>query len=321
MLSEWRDFTAGIAPQHYTMRYQVWQPASPRPLGTVVCVHGLTRNSYDFDRLALTLAQQGYRVICPDVVGRGRSDHAPDPLLYNYATYLNDLQRLLHHERAKNVVWVGTSMGGILGLMVALQNPRQIGKLVLNDVGAFIPQAALERIASYAGNQPYFRTLAEAEDYCRKTYGTFGLRDDSDWEIFTQNSIKPIPGVRGDSDYVLAYDHALVSTFMGVPLTDVNLWPLWEANFAPTLVVRGAQSDLLTREVATAMTSCAHADLIEFDGCGHAPSLMVPDQIDAVVRYIAHPHKRLGPLTFATRTMQRTANMAGAALGKLFKSS
>lgn len=320
MLSEWRAFPAGLNGQQYTLRYQHWHPAVGAPhAGTVVCVHGLTRNSFDFDRLAQTLADSGYRVLCPDMVGRGRSDKAPDPLLYNYATYLNDLYLLLKHERATGVSWIGTSMGGILGMMMAAQNPRLVRKLVLNDVGAFIPQAALERIAGYAGNQPRFETLAEAEAYCRDTYGTFGLTRDSDWQVFTQNSIVPVPGQRGDNDYVLAYDHALVSTFMGVPLTDVNLWPLWESNFAPTLIVRGKQSDLLTPETAAAMATCAHAELVEFDGCGHAPSLMVSDQIETVRRFVTHPHKHLSPWAFAAKTMQRTAGMAATALGKMFK--
>lgn len=321
MLSEWRQLQAGITPNAYTMHYQLWHPTVPKHIGTVVCVHGLTRNSYDFDRLAQTLAGRGYRVLCPDIVGRGRSDYAPDPLLYNYGSYLNDINLLLRHERAKNVTWVGTSMGGILGMMVAAQNPRQIAKLILNDVGAFIPKSALERIASYAGKVPRFRTLAETEDYCRKTYATFGLTSDYDWEVFTQNSIKPVVGARGDDDYVLAYDPQIGTAFSGVPLTDVNLWPLWEANFAPTLVVRGMQSDLLTPAVATAMTSCAHAELIEFDGCGHAPSLMVPGQIEAVVDFVTFPHKRLGLVDFATKTMQRTVCLASDAFNKLFKAS
>lgn len=318
MLSEWRSLRAGLPPHHYHMHYQLWTPESGTPRGTVVCVHGLTRNSRDFDRLASVLALQGYRVICPDIVGRGRSDYAPDPLLYHYGTYLYDLQLLLKHERVRGATWVGTSMGGILGLMLAMQRPRTISKFVLNDVGAFIPKTALERIAAYAGNLPRFNTLAQAEAYCRETYATFGLQEASDWQVFTEYTIKPVPGPRGDNDYVLAYDHALVEAFTGVPLTDVNLWPVWDANTAPTLVIRGAESDLLTREVATAMNTCAHTEVVEFAGCGHAPSLMVPTQIDVVLQFIQHPHRHLGPLTFATRTLERTAETAANYFGRFF---
>lgn len=319
MLNEWRTVRAGIAPQHYTMHYQVWHPEASNHKGTVLCVHGLTRNSYDFDRLAVRLADAGYRVLCPDLVGRGRSDNAPDPLLYNYASYLNDIRMLLKRERARQLIWVGTSMGGILGMTMAAQNPRLISKLVLNDVGAFIPRTALQRIADYVGKPPRFETLADAEAYCRATYGTFGLTDETDWNVFTQNSVRPVPGTRGDSDYVMAYDPALINGFTAAPLTDVNLWPLWESNFAPTLVVRGALSDVLPADVAAAMATCAHAEIVEYANCGHAPSLMVPDQIADVMHFVQTAHKRLTPWSFAAKTMERTANAAQAAWGKLFQ--
>lgn len=316
MQHEWRHFRAGAGPHTYNMAYQVWQPPAAAK-GTVICVHGLTRNSHDFDRLAQSLAGDGYRVLVPDIVGRGRSDTTV-AAMYNYLNYANDLQLLLRHERVRQVIWIGTSMGGILGMMASAGNQRLVQKLVLNDVGVFIPKAALQRISSYAANPPHFATLAEAEMYCRRVYASFGLTEKADWQVFTQNSVRPVPGASAD-DYVMAYDPAIMQPILSVPLTDINLWPLWDMNVAPTLVIRGVKSDLLLKSVADSMATCAHAELIEFDGCGHAPSLMVEDQIAVVRQFVAYPHRSLTPWEFAARTTARTARAFTEGFGKLFK--
>jgi pimeloyl-ACP methyl ester carboxylesterase len=298
MNSTWHTVACSTALGSHTMHYQCW-PATGVSRGTVLCVHGLTRNSYDFERLALALSAEGYCVLAPDIVGRGRSDRLSDATHYNYATYVADLLTLVRHEDLRDVVWVGTSMGGILGMMLAAQVPGLVAKLVLNDIGAFIPQAALERIVSYVANPPRFATLADAESYCRKIYAPFGLVDDADWQAFTQNSITPVASPTGaDDDYVLAFDPAIGTALAATPLTDVNLWPLWEALWMPTLIVRGAESDVLPADTAATMLLKPQAQLQVFTGCGHAPSLMVPDQIAVVLDYVingsALPGRTLG---------------------------
>ncbi|MGE3770499.1 MAG: alpha/beta fold hydrolase [Bdellovibrionales bacterium] len=265
------------------MHFQRWLPDTAQFTGTVLCVHGLTRNSYDFERLAAVLTAAGYQVIAPDIVGRGKSDRLTEPALYNYATYAADLMALIEREKLRDIAWVGTSMGGVLGMMIAAKHPRLISRLVLNDVGTFIPKASLERIVAYADKPPpVFATLEDAEAHCRKAYAAFGIARDEDWKYFTRISLQEIPG-----GYSLAYDPSIITALAASPLTDVNLLPLWSAQPMPVLLLRGAESDLLPHDIAVAMALRPSTQLVEFRGCGHAPSLTVAERIPVVAGFIS----------------------------------
>jgi len=247
-----------------------------------ICVHGLTRNGRDFDKLAAALAAEGRRVICPDVVGRGKSDWLPRPELYGYPQYLADMAVLLAKFGNVPVDWVGTSMGGLIGMMLAAQPHSPIRRLVINDIGPFIPKAALERIGTYVGKETRFATLQEAEAELRLRMAPFGIRKESDWAAILATSLRTLP----DGNYSLAYDPAIGAPF-AAEMTDMVLWPVWDAIKCPVLLLRGVESDLLLRDTAVEMTGrgpCAR--LAEFAGCGHAPALMEDDQIAAICAFL-----------------------------------
>lgn len=246
----------------------------------VLCVHGLTRSGRDFDRLAAALAGAGCRVVCPDVVGRGQSDWLADPADYGFPQYMADMTVLLARLEAEEVDWVGTSMGGLIGMMLAAQPRTPLRRLVLNDVGPFLPKAALARIATYAGRDPRFANAAAAQAYLREVHADFGELGDADWRHLTETSIAPA-GERGGVR--LRYDPAIGAAFRDRPLEDVDLWPVWDRVSCPSLVLRGARSDLLTPETAAEMARRGPgAEVVEITGCGHAPALMDAGQIGLV---------------------------------------
>jgi len=266
---------------YHRMHYTEWGDAgNPR---IVVCVHGLTRNGRDFDFLAQALAPD-CRVICPDVAGRGRSDWLRKKADYNNFKYAQDMTALIARVtagcRVRTIDWVGTSMGGVIGMLLASQPGTPISRLVLNDVGAALPKAALERLATYVGKDPRFRTRDDFAAYVRTVSAPFGPLTDAQWQHFTRHVEKEYPdGSRGFS-----YDPGVRIPFGDGPYTDIDLWSWWDAISCPTLLLRGAESDLLPREIALAMTQRGpRPGLVEFPGVGHAPALMSDDQI-AVVR-------------------------------------
>jgi Predicted hydrolases or acyltransferases (alpha/beta hydrolase superfamily) len=261
----------------HRVAYREWgDPGNPRVL---VCVHGLTRNGRDFDRLALALASE-YRVACPDVVGRGRSDWLSVAGDYAYPTYLADMAALMARLDCKEVDWVGTSMGGLIGMMLAAQPASPMRRLVLNDVGPLIPKAGLVRIAGYVGKDPRFANIAALERYLREVYAGFGALADDEWRELAENSARLLE----DGSYGLAYDPAIAATFATDPAEDMDLWSIWDRVRCPVLVLRGTESDLLTSDIARAMcTRGPGARLVEFAAVGHAPMLRDPEQI-AVVR-------------------------------------
>jgi pimeloyl-ACP methyl ester carboxylesterase len=270
--------TLGPHGFHHT-RYVEWgDQDNPR---VVVCVHGLTRNGRDFDVLARALATD-FRVLCPDVVGRGRSDwlaHAGD---YGYPLYLSDMAALIARSGVEEVLWVGTSMGGLIGMMLAAQPQTPIARLVINDVGPLVPQAALERLAQYVGKAGPFATEAALEAYLKTVLAPFGPLTDVQWRHLAQHSTRR----NADGAFALAYDPAIAQAFGG-PLKDVVLWPVWDAIRCPTLLLRGRESDLLLQETALEMTQRGpRARLLEFEGIGHAPALMANDQVDAVRAFL-----------------------------------
>ncbi|MFO1350862.1 MAG: alpha/beta hydrolase [Gammaproteobacteria bacterium] len=274
----------GLGPHGFhRLCYCEWgDPANDRVL---ICVHGLTRNARDFDFLAEAL-ENDYRVLCPDIVGRGRSDWLSHPADYGYPLYLSDMAALIARSGAAEVDWVGTSMGGLIGMLLAAQPNSPIRRLVLNDVGPFLPKAALERIGAYLGKPVSFQKLEEMEAYLRVIAAPFGPLTDAQWRHLTQPSAKPL----ASGGYGFAYDPAIAAPFRGQPLADVDLWPVWAQLRCPVLVLRGAESDLLLRADAEAMTTRGpRARLVEFAGVGHAPMLMAADQIAVVRDWLCAP--------------------------------
>ncbi len=260
-------------------------PNAPR---TVLCIHGLTRNARDFDALAQALADAGARVIAVDVAGRGQSRWLDDPARYAAPTYVGHIAALLAALGLAEVDLVGTSMGGIIGMGLAARldpaRPAPIRRLVLNDVGGFVPRAALEPIAAYLGVPPrLFADIAALEAHLRQIHAPFGPLSDAEWAHLARHSARPAIG-----GFVLHYDPRIAAPFLAGAAADIDLWPLYDAIACPTLVLRGAESILLPADVALAMTRRGpRAELVTFQGVGHAPALMAPDQIQAVRRFLA----------------------------------
>jgi len=262
----------------HRLAYVEWGAASHDR--TALCVHGLTRSGRDFDALAGVLARDGLRVACPDVVGRGRSDRLADPAGYGYPQYLADMNALIARLDAPQVDWIGTSMGGLIGMMLAAQPNTPLRRLVINDVGPFIPKAALARIGEYVGRDPRFADLAAAEAYLREIHAPFGALTDQQWRHLTEHSVAAAEG----GGYRLGYDPAIAAPFRDAEPEDVDLWALWDLIAIPVLVLRGAESDLLPAETAAEMAARGpRAEVAEIRGCGHAPALMDEHQI-ALVR-------------------------------------
>jgi pimeloyl-ACP methyl ester carboxylesterase len=271
----------GLSPSGFHhVAYVVWGRTTPLP--PVVCVHGLTRNGRDFDRLAQVLAAERL-VICPDVVGRGQSDWLRDPAGYGYPQYCADLTALFARIGAEEIDWIGTSMGGLIGMTLAAQPNTPIRRLVMNDIGPVIPHQALERLAGYVGIDPVFEDLRALEQYLRQVHAPFGPLDDEAWRHLARHSHRRLP----DGRYALAYDPAIGRGFATSLTQDVDLTAIWESVRLPVLLLRGAESDLLAAKTAELMSR--KAQLVELPGIGHAPSLMVPDQIEVVRAWLERP--------------------------------
>jgi pimeloyl-ACP methyl ester carboxylesterase len=265
----------------HRMAYREWgDPANPAVL---VCVHGLTRCARDFDSLARALCDR-YRVVCPDVVGRGGSDWLANPMLYGYPQYVADMVTLIARLNVEQVHWVGTSMGGLIGMALASLKGSPIARMVLNEAGAVVAHASLERIGRYVGADPRFASLEDAERVVRTNAAPFGPHTDAEWRFLTEVVMRKQP----DGGWRFHYDPKIAEPFRReMPEGDIVLWETWDAIRCPTLVIRGAQSDLLTRATAEEMTRRGpRAKLIELPGIGHAPTLMHADQIAIVRGYL-----------------------------------
>jgi pimeloyl-ACP methyl ester carboxylesterase len=262
----------------HRMAYREW--GDPRNRDVLVCVHGLTRSGRDFDELARALCPQ-WRVICPDVAGRGDSDRLADPKLYTWAQYVADMVTLIARLDVEAVSWLGTSMGGLVGMSLAAQAGSPVRKLVLNDAAPVITKVSLERLATYVGQARTFATLEEAEQYVRTISAPFGPHSDAQWRQLAETWVRR----NEDGSWRPHYDTAIAEVFRAtMPEKDLELWHLYDAVRCPTLLVRGELSDLLSRETAAAMARRGpKAKVVEIRGVGHAPTLLQPDQI-AVVR-------------------------------------
>jgi pimeloyl-ACP methyl ester carboxylesterase len=271
----------------HRMAYWEWgDAANPRIL---VCVHGLSRQGRDFDTLAQALCQD-YRVVCPDVVGRGRSDWLVDPSGYQIPAYVSDMVTLLARLRAAELHWVGTSMGGLIGLGLAALKDSPIRRLVLNDVGPTIQADALQRIGAYLGEPQHWASEDEAADYLQTISTGFGRHSREQWLALTRPMLKP-----HGNGFKPHYDPAIAVPFRAITpqiaqAGEAMLWHSYDAIRCPTLLLRGAQSDLLSPETAEAMTQRGpKARLHEFGEVGHAPMLVVPEQVRVVREFLLAP--------------------------------
>ena len=266
------------------MAYVEWgDAANPKVL---VCVHGLTRSGRDFDFLAQALAAD-YRVVCPDVVGRGRSDWLRNKSLYALPQYCADMTALLARLNVETVHWVGTSMGGLIGMALACQPETPITRLVLNDVGPVITATSLERIGTYLGTAPRFDGIEQAEAFVRFVSATFGSFSDEQWRHLTVHVTK----TANDGKIEFAYDPGIAQAFREMLAAgdgkDVELWPLYDGIACPTLLLRGETSDLLTHDAALQMTGRGPcASLVEVPGVGHAPMFMDAAQVAPVRKFL-----------------------------------
>jgi pimeloyl-ACP methyl ester carboxylesterase len=269
----------------HRVRYYDWGDADNDRI--VVCVHGLTRTGRDFDFLAESLAKD-FRVICPDMPGRGESDWLRARTDYAYPLYLADLTALIARVTARGASalhWVGTSMGALAGIMMAAMPDNPIARLVANDAGMIVPKAALERIAVYVGKAWNFPSFEALEDHMRRAYAPFGALTDAQWRHLAATSSKQL----ADGSWANAYDPAIGHAFEG-ELADVDLSGLWDAVKCPTLLIRGAESDVLPREVADAMTRRGpKARLVELERVGHAPMLLDEAQVSLVRSFLLDP--------------------------------
>ena len=275
-----RALLAGTPHGFYRMSYTDW--AGPAGAPTVLCVHGLTRNGRDFDTIAAALSRD-FRVVCPDILGRGRSDWVEHSGDYDYAVYVTLMAQLIARLDVPEVLWVGTSMGGLIGMFTAALANAPIKRLVMNDIGPLLSKAGLARIAAYVGKDPSFADLAALEAYQREVAAGFGALTDAQWRHLATHAARNKP----DGSLGLAYDPHIADSFKKAEPRDIDLWSYWDRVRCPTLVVRGASSDLLRHPDALAMTQRGpRASLVEFPGVGHAPALMAPEQIEAVRSFL-----------------------------------
>ncbi|WOB06262.1 alpha/beta hydrolase [Piscinibacter gummiphilus] len=271
----------------HRMAYWEWgDPANPKVL---VCVHGLSRQGRDFDTLAQAMSAE-YRVVCPDVVGRGQSDWLADPSGYQIPAYAADMVTLLARLNAATVHWVGTSMGGLIGLVVAALKHSPVSRLVLNDVGPVVELDALARIGTYLGAPVRWKSLEEAADALWAISQGFGPHTREQWLALTR------PMIKADGDgFVPHYDLNVAVPFRGltpelVKAGEAQVWAMYESLRCRVLLLRGADSDLLSPATAKAMTERGpKAELREFAGVGHAPMLHSGDQVSAVREFLLRP--------------------------------
>jgi pimeloyl-ACP methyl ester carboxylesterase len=264
---------------HRLVYFEWGDPGNER---VVICVHGLTRRGRDFDFLARALEER-YRVVCVDLPGRGQSDWLTVAADYQPSTYLQDMAALIARLGVEQVDWIGVSLGGLMGMMLAAQPKTPIRRLVLDDIGGYVGIEALQRIAAYVGQDPCFADQRELEAYMREINTGYGPLTDAQWAHLAAH------GSRRDETggWRLHYDPKLAEPFKQGFSEPVELWPLWDLISCPVLILRGRESDILTAETAAEMVARKPGTrLVEFKDVGHAPMLMDSAQIEAVRQWL-----------------------------------
>ncbi|RMX07523.1 alpha/beta hydrolase [Allofranklinella schreckenbergeri] len=297
---DWTNWAAAQAPESAPGNTPNNAPDAPDLGHLIVCVHGLTRNGRDFDALAARLARRA-RVVCPDVAGRGQSDWLADPAQYQVPQYVNDMLALLGQlvqeaasagQPITRLDWIGTSMGGLIGMgFVTLPGlPIPISRLVLNDVGPALKWSAIERIGQYLGKPLEFASEQEGSAYLRQIAAAFGPHTDAQWQALSRPQFRALDNGRLTLHYDPAIAHIFQTATAPSPAAQELMWNLYDAITAPTLLLRGQDSDLLSPATAQAMTARGpKAQLIEFPGVGHAPTLVQDEQIRAVEEFLFRP--------------------------------
>jgi pimeloyl-ACP methyl ester carboxylesterase len=272
---------------YHRIAYRDWgDPTAP----TVLCVHGLSRNSHDFDPLARALAVT-HRAVCPDLVGRGRSDWLADPADYHLIQYNLDMTVLAARVGAESFDWIGTSLGGLMGIVLAGVPNSPIRRLVINDIAPEVPMTALQRLAIYLGADRRFPDVAAVEVHLRETLAPFGPMTDADWRRMAETS-----AVATDEGYRLAYDPGIAHNFrrFWLPI-HANLWRYWERISCPVLILRGTESDFLSPFLLERMLRrLPHAEVVEFEGVGHTPTLNAARQIEPLLHWLRSAETALG---------------------------
>ncbi|WP_170766435.1 alpha/beta fold hydrolase [Ruegeria lacuscaerulensis] len=248
----------------------------------ILCVHGLTRNGRDFDALASQLSKSA-RVVCPDLVGRGKSDWFDDASDYHLLQYNMDITVLAAKVGFEKFDWIGTSLGGLMGISLAGVNNSPIRRLVINDVGPTIPTSALHRISRYMGGAEFFQSLDEVEAHLRETLSPFGPMTDPDWARMAVHS-----SIETDQGLVMHHDPGIMQNFRRYSMfMHFSLWKYWDKITCPVLILRGTESDFLTESLLTRMLNrLPHAEAIEFEGVGHTPTLNAQNQIEPILEWL-----------------------------------
>jgi len=274
-----RSFMAQNPQGQHQLHFTEWGPEDGP---AVIFLHGLTLTCRSFDMVAAALSQT-HRVICLDVVGRGKSDWLPDPMGYDMPQYVSDVLALISHLDINEVDLVGTSMGGIIGMLLAVQQPCPLRRLVLNDVGPFVAKESVALIREYVGTDPDFADVKEFEAYLRWIWSPFGALTDDQWRHLAETSSRVTDSGRVTS----AYDPDIRKPIVAAPAEDADLWRVWDMIAVPTLALRGAESEILPSAVAQQMSRRGpQAQVIEFANIGHAPALMADDQISAITGFL-----------------------------------
>jgi pimeloyl-ACP methyl ester carboxylesterase len=272
------------------MYLRTWGEPTARPL---VCVHGLTGSSADFKFVGETLSQQGFFVIAPDMVGRGKSSFLKNPHDYCYTRYVDDLNAVMDFFHIEKTSWLGVSMGGLLGIALAGQKNSRISRLILSDVGPSVPQDSLDMIAGYLDRAPVFTTLDDAVAAFKQSINTpfdRGIRDEDLWVYYTQTHLRK----NSDGLYERSFDDNIKYVFRTEPLGAVDLWAFWENITQPTLALRGEWSLLFPTNIVDEMRQRKpnkDFSLEVIPNCGHVPSLYVPEQIELISRFLAGSHE------------------------------
>lgn len=285
-----RRYYFGLSPEGFhPLCYGEWGKQNEG--SGVLCVHGLTRNKSDFSYLAESL-KQDFHVTALDVVGRGESAYFQNPQYYSYQQYLSDIYTLVARLRWENIYWIGSSMGGLLGMIMASLPNSPVKALILNDIGPFIPKETAEKIRQYAGTKVNFSTLEEGKEFLKQRYGGFGIEHPEHWEHFFHHSLVKDQ----DGSYTLAYDpqvsNVIADQATSIPsLQDAAgnflFWHYWHHVKCPVLLIRGESSDVLPYSVIEKMQSMGPKfELVEIKNAGHAPALMEKEHIDIIHRWL-----------------------------------
>jgi pimeloyl-ACP methyl ester carboxylesterase len=272
-----QGFFWGLNPQGFhKISYLEWgDESNPEVL---ICVHGLTRNAHDFDYLARKV-QKKYRIACPDLIGHGKSDYIGHSEAYTFTQYMNDMVSFLSRINAKKIHWLGTSIGGIVGMMLAAQPGSPIKSLILNDVGMIVPSMSLHRVGTYARNNKGFASFDAAKSYFQTVLAPNGILGEQKWNHVTKHGTY----IDEKGELYLAYDPTIGQIFVNQAVPTLHLETYWQGIKCPILVLRGEYSDFLPPEIIRKMLYFQpNAKIITIPDCGHAPSLMEPQQIQYV---------------------------------------